>query len=237
MDIAAITDIETLRGVAQAQQMHIKQLLRVLEAQHRELEKLDKKKGDRQQLLALMQNIASTTEELKKATAAELPQRKPKAKRKKKRKKKRKGGGPRPQPKLPVVEQVFTLDDADKFCESCGGELSEWLGEFEESEMIDVIDVRYELVKVKRQKYTCQCGSCIDTAIGPERATPGSRYSLEFASKVLTDKYLDHLPLARQGRILKRHGANVFAADLVGLGQRSRARPQAGLRFSACSPS
>src|SRR5260221_7625665 len=34
------------------------------------------------------------------------------------------------------------------------------------------------------------------------RSTLGSRYSLTFAIKVAVDKYCDHIPLARQERIL-----------------------------------
>jgi transposase len=88
------------------------------------------------------------------------------------------------------------------------------MGQFEESELIDVIHVRYELVKVKQQKYTCRCGSCIETALGPERATPGSRYSLAFAIKIVLDKWLDHIPLERQCRILERHGLVVTSQTL-----------------------
>ena len=98
---------------------------------------------------------------------------------------------------LPVIERVFTLDDADRACPSCGGELKPMKDQFEEFEMIDVIEVRYELVKVKQQKYVCRCGSCVETAIGPTRALPGSRYSLAFAIKVCLDKWLDHIPLER----------------------------------------
>ncbi len=68
--------------------------------------------------------------------------------------------------------------------------------------MVDVVEVSYRVVSVKQQKYTCRCGGCVETAPGPERATPGSRYSLDFAIKVAIDKYLDHIPLARQERIL-----------------------------------
>ena len=87
-------------------------------------------------------------------------------------------------------------------------------GQFEESEMIDVVEVTYRLVKVKQQKYACRCGGCIETALGPARATPGGRYSLDFAIKVAIDKYLDHIPLARQERILKRHGVTVTTQTL-----------------------
>jgi transposase len=87
-------------------------------------------------------------------------------------------------------------------------------GQFETSEMIDVVEVSYRVVKVQQQKYACKCGGCIETAPGPERAIPGGRYSLDFAIKVAIDKYLDHIPLARQERILRRHGLDVTTQTL-----------------------
>ena len=80
--------------------------------------------------------------------------------------------------------------------------------------MIDVIDVSYRLVKVKQQKYVCRCGGCVETALGPQRAVAGSRYSLAFAIKVVLDKWLDHVPLERQVRILGRHGLAVSSSTL-----------------------
>ena len=43
---------------------------------------------------------------------------------------------------------------------------------------------------------------------------PGGRYSLDFAIKVAIDKYLDHIPLARQERILRRCGLVVTTQTL-----------------------
>jgi transposase len=80
--------------------------------------------------------------------------------------------------------------------------------------MIDVVDVSYRIVQVKQQKYVCRCGGCVETAPGPERSTPGSRYSLAFAIKVAVDKYCDHIPLARQERILARHGLAITSQTL-----------------------
>lgn len=103
-------------------------------------------------------------------------------------------------------------------------------GQVEASEMIDVIEVSYRLVKVQQQKYVCRCGGSVETAPGPERAAPGSRYSLRFAIKVATDKYLDHIPLARQARILKRHGVEVTTQTLWGLLDAVERRLQASSR-------
>ncbi len=87
-------------------------------------------------------------------------------------------------------------------------------GQYDESEMIDVVEVSYRLVKVKQQKYVCRCGGCVETALGPARALSGSRYSLDFAVKVIVDKWLDHIPLERQVRILERHGLAVTSQTL-----------------------
>jgi hypothetical protein len=49
------------------------------------------------------------------------------------------GHGPRKQ-NLEVVERVHELDVADRTCTSCGGELTEWVGQFEESREIDMVE-------------------------------------------------------------------------------------------------
>jgi hypothetical protein len=54
----------------------------------------------------------------------------------------------------------------------------------------------------------------VETALGPERAIKGGRYSLAFAIKAALDKYLAHIPLARQQRILARHGVVVTPQTL-----------------------
>lgn len=205
MDLRREKDIEQLRRVALAQQVQIEQLLRVLSAQAAELGALKGNGKELQEKLALVEQLTRQSKEV----AAQLEQLAAKPE-----KKKRESFGKTEQPKLPIVEQVFELDEADKTCPGCGGELLPMKDQFETSEMIDVVEVSYRVVSVKQQKYSCRCGGCVETAFGPERATSGSRYSLDFAIKVVVDKYLDHLPLARQERILKRHGAEVTSQTL-----------------------
>ncbi len=206
MDLRRETDIEQLRRVALAQQVQIEQLLRVLSAQAEELAALKGNEDELQQKLALVEQLTKQAQEV----AAQIEKLSPKKKDKKPREK----FGNTAQPALPVFEQFFELDDADKTCPSCGGELRPMKDQFESSEMIDVVEVSYRIVKAKQQKYACRCGGCVETAPGPERATPGGRYSLDFAVKVAIDKYLDHIPLARQERILKRHGLVITSQAL-----------------------
>jgi len=210
VDLRRETDIEQLRRVALAQQVQIEQLLRVLSAQAAELGALKGNDKELQEKLALVEQLTRQSQGI----AAQIDALSPGARGKKKPKKPREKFGNTEQPKLPVVEQLFELDDADRVCPSCGGELSPMKDQFEASEMIDVVEVSYRVVKVKQQKYACKCGGCIDTALGPERVVPGGRYSLDFAIKVAIDKYLDHIPLARQERILRRHGLEVTSQTL-----------------------
>jgi len=198
VDLRRETDIEQLRRVALAQQVQIEQLLRVLKAKCDELESFKGNPEELQQTLALIETLTKQQA----AAAATAPQ-----KGAKKAPKQREKFGSTEQPDLPHVEVVFELDTADRTCPSCGGHLQPMARQFEESELVD-------FVEIKQQKYACRCGGCVETAPGPERATRGGRYSLAFAIKVALDKYLDHIPLARQERILRRHGLNVTTQTL-----------------------
>jgi transposase len=81
-------------------------------------------------------------------------------------------------------------------------------------EMIDVVELKYQVVEVERKKYVCGCGGTVETAPGPARAVEGGRYSLRFAIKVAFDKYVAHLPLERQTRLMAHHGLHVTSQTL-----------------------
>lgn len=124
------------------------------------------------------------------------------------------GHGPREQPKLPVIETVHRLDDADRVCNACGGELEEWTGQSEDSEEIESIQRCFIRVKHRRLKYRCRCGGCVETALGPKKLIAGGRYAPSVAIHVAVDKYADHLPLERQARIITRQGLTIDSQTL-----------------------
>src|SRR5712692_10328998 len=131
----------------------------------------------------------------------------------------RRGHGPKAQPDLPRVEMMHVLDDADQTCPQCGGTLRPMAGQTEDAEEITVVERQFVLVTHKRQKYRCACNGCVDTAPGPLRlaARPdarGARYAPEFAIEVAVGKYLDHLPLERQVRIMRREGLTIDSQTL-----------------------
>ncbi len=211
MDLRRESDIEQLRRIAAAQQTQIEQLLRLLASQAAELGALKGNDAELQQKLALIEELTRQSAELTR-DAHDAPGARPPSE--PKARKPRTAFGNTAQPSLPVVEQTFEIDAADTTCPSCGGTLAPMKGQFETSEMIDVVEVSYRVIKVQQQKYVCACGGCVETAPGPERAIPGGRYSLDFAIKIAIDKYLDHIPLARQERILRRHGLVVTTQTL-----------------------
>lgn len=208
MDLRRERDIEQLRRIALTQQQQIDHLLRVLQAKSEELQALKGDPAELQQTLKLVEALREQHRQaLENAAAAEnLAE--------KKLRKPREDFGPTEQPKLLHEERVFELDEPDLVCPSCGDKLCPMVGQFEESELVDVVDVSYRVVQVKQQKYRCRCGGVVETAPGPERTVRGGRYSLDFGIKVAIDKYLDHLPLARQERILHRHGLEVTSQTL-----------------------
>jgi len=124
------------------------------------------------------------------------------------------GHGPKPQPQLPIVERVHDLPADQRYCGACGGELSEMKGQGEESEEITVIERHFTMVKHLRKKYRCSCNGFIATAPAPPKLQSGSRYSPEFAVEVAVGKYLDHLPLERQVRMMRREGLDVDSQTL-----------------------
>lgn len=205
-DIEREQDVEELRRIALAQHAQMQQLIRKLKQKCDTLAFYTGNKDELQQTLALIEGLTEQAEKLaEKARKTGVP---------KPPKKPAEGSGPTPQPRLPHVPERFELDVADRVCPSCGGGLFEMKGQAETSEMIDVVEVTYRVVQVEQQKYVCKCGGCVETAPGPERAAPGSRYSLALAIKVVLDKYLDHIPLERQARIMDRHGLVITSQTL-----------------------
>lgn len=132
---------------------------------------------------------------------------------KKGEKKPQTGHGPTQQPKLPVVDEVHSLDAADQQCPECGGQLALWLGADDVSEEIDVIERRFVIKRHLRQKFRCKCG-CIEMAELEPRLIPGGRYSNDFAIEVAADKYITHIPLEREVRKMAGEGLEVTSQTL-----------------------
>lgn len=121
-------------------------------------------------------------------------------------KKPQRGHGPKAQPKLKVKQVELRLEGEDKVCPSCGDSLQELGAQAEEVERITVVAREYVLEKLRALKYRCRCGTGVHTAPLPPTHLKGGRYSLDFAIEVAVDKYVNHLPLDRQRKIMERAG-------------------------------
>jgi transposase len=147
------------------------------------------------------------------------------------------GHGPRSQPRLPVVEQLHVLDEADRqSCPKCGQPLETMAGQFEDSEEITVVERQFVVVHHRRQKYRCRCNGHVESAAAPARLATredrrGHRYSVEFAVEVATQKYLDH----RVPRMPNREGRQCCRRDEgrpLGVGVQDQAPNHLRLRGS-----
>lgn len=211
MDLARETDINILRSKAvllQRENARLHERMAHLSA------RIDKLQG--RDAVTLQQEIRLLTEQLEAANSRQFaPSSEKRGKSadkassgEKKAGKKQAGHGPTRQPDLPVEDEVHELAGSQS-CGKCGGELSPMGEQFEDSEEITRVERRFVIKRHRRRKYRCSCGECVVTAPGPVKLVAGGRYSVDFAVGVALEKYLWHMPLARQKRQMATAGLRV----------------------------
>jgi transposase len=102
---------------------------------------------------------------------------------------------------------------------------SQWVkveGLFDQSTEIEVIERSYRKVIHKRQKYKLKPEfnktdkeAVIISSQGPTKLLPGSTYSINFAVATVIDKYLNHLPLERQCRMMDSLGLTKMSPQVL----------------------
>ena len=203
LDIETIADPGLLRNVCRAYEASNRVLVDRLEKLAARIAELEGVEAA-QAALELPDLRIGAAEE-KAPQSAEKPPKKPR--------KPQTGHGPTPQLELPVEVTEYRLDESPE-CPACGGEMSIWPGQFEESEEITVVETSFKISCQMRAKYRCACHGAVVTAPGPEKLIPGGRYSIDFAVHTVVEKFCDHIPLARQGRRMQRHGLVVTTQTL-----------------------
>ena len=203
LDIEAINDPGLLRNVCRAYEASHRVLVNRLESLAKRLAELEGLEAA-QAALELPDLRLGAAEE-KASKPAEKPRKKPR--------KPQRGHGPTPQLELPVEVKEYRCDELPE-CPACGAEMSIWPGQFEESEVITVVETSFKICCQRRAKYRCTCHGAVVTAPGPEKLIPGGRYSVDFAVHTAIEKFCDHLPLARQSRRMQRHGLVVTSQTL-----------------------
>ena len=217
LKIENISDLDTAKQIAILLQKENDRVHKRLEEQTRELAKLKGQDGDKQLELEI-RKLESQMSKLQKMMFGSSSERRTgddaQENKDKEEKTKRTGHGPKEQPELEKIDQVYELPKEEQVCELCGGELLEWEGQEEESEEVSVVQRVFFIKKNKQKKYRCKCGGCIKTAPKPPTVQKGGRYSTEFAVEVAIEKYLDHMPLDRQKRKMRREGLRIESQTL-----------------------
>ncbi len=106
------------------------------------------------------------------------------------------------------------LPDNDNLCDCCGNPLIAMEGIAEDSERVNVVERKFVVQKIQRQKYRCKCRAAVVTAPAPAQLVVGGRYSVEIAAHIAVEKYLNHMPLDRQRRSMGRLGLDISTSTL-----------------------
>ncbi len=133
----------------------------------------------------------------------------------------RKKRGRKPIPvHLPRVEVEHDLTDEEKQCE-CGCQ-KERIGK-EESEQLDIIPARMQVIRNIRYKYACKnCegvdddGPTVTIASMPEQIIPKGIATPGLIAHILTAKFVDSLPFYRQEKQFKRLDIEIARSSMCG---------------------
>lgn len=221
LSLEHIEDVETLQTVVRLLERENARLHKRLKELSSENARLQGK-GESEQLQLELANLQEQLASLKQRvfgesserTSSDKDEQTESSENEKPEKKKQKGHGPQPQPRLKRQQVLVELDEDERHCRVCQGELQAIAGVTMDSERITVVRRQFVVQEVQCQKYRCQCGVGLHTAKAPVTHLPGGRYSLEFAALVAQDKYANHLPLARQCRMMHRQGLDVRTQTL-----------------------
>lgn len=107
-------------------------------------------------------------------------------------------------PNIPVREELVPFDEVP-LCDACGKVLKD-SGMTEESEQLNVVPKRFEVVRWVRPKFRCDCHGCIKTPAVPPRIIEGSSYSDDMIIDVVASKYCDLIPIERYVQMAARGG-------------------------------
>ena len=128
----------------------------------------------------------------------------------------RKKTGRRPLPDfLPVHEVLHDLSEDEKICPHDGTHRLVEIGR-EQSDQLKFIPATVEIVRHIRPKYACRaCKQGVRIAPMPKLPVPKSIATPSLLAQVATSKYVDGLPLYRQGKIFQRLGIDLSRATLA----------------------
>jgi transposase len=104
------------------------------------------------------------------------------------------------------------LTEAEKHCGDCRRDLR-LIGE-ETSERYEYIPAQLLVIEDVCKKYACDC--TVKTATKPPQPIAKSTAGASLLAHVIVGKFADHLPLHRQGKMLRRLGADITDQTMGG---------------------
>ena len=115
---------------------------------------------------------------------------------------------------LPREAVVHDLPEAEKICPHDGTALI-CIGE-ECSEQLDIVPAQIKVLRHVRKKYACPCcEQYVITAAKPKQPIEKSMAAPGLLATIVTQKYVDALPLYRQSEIFKRIGIALDRSTLA----------------------
>jgi transposase len=104
------------------------------------------------------------------------------------------------------------LSEAEKHCAECEQDLR-LIGE-ETSERYEYIPARFVVIEEVCKKYACEC--TVKTATKPPQPIAKSAAGASLLAQVIVGKFADHLPLHRQGKMMRRLGVDIADQTMCG---------------------
>ena len=130
-----------------------------------------------------------------------------------------KGYGRKIPDNLPIREQVIDIAEDKKKCDCCGEALIEQ-PELDQISFEISLEKIYYIKKIVRKAYTkaCDCPETRDIVVAPPppKIIPKGKFSIEFWTECLLNKYMMHLPVQRQLLDMKLHNLPVSAGTIFG---------------------
>lgn len=120
---------------------------------------------------------------------------------------------------LPVETIEYRLSDEERVCSCCGGEIHEMSTEVRQE--LKIIPAQVSVVKHVRHVYACRrceredVKTPIITAPMPKPVLPGSLVSPSSMAYIMSQKYVEGMPLYRQEQHLARFGVDLSRQTLA----------------------
>jgi transposase len=121
---------------------------------------------------------------------------------------------------LPSVVEEIDLPEDERSCHECGLP-HEKLPGCAESDIVEVIDVKAHVRKIRRAMYkrhkSCQCRNLPELITAPPapRVVPKTRYGVSIWAKVLLEKFCYQRPIHRLLKFLTHQGLNLSSGTIT----------------------